>query len=834
MGSTAILPLPGTDKDSQGPIDKEGLTRHQGFHVHDLRNSVTFSGRMAHMKRWDGMLRKTSDWHALKKDPELWFPDGDCNVHLYARGQSQRGPSFRIPLMNISSVNCRPLLSISLDTRSIHASRPSSPRGSNDPFRVEQLTSKSFDLYLPAPRDLNREDAYQYHITTRNYFAWVSGLPIVGSSLGEALVLLMERINIYQKDRIENESLMLEYLDGAGYTDFRGCPDHCLAVMKLAERFQIRDLWVDTFCHSVGQFDNLHQSEEYLSISRVTAAMIGRAHRKMESRLEHAALSLSNFLEDELSGSHLGLRNEDRAHLDHFRSFLHAFYVAKYGYWPKSLGMSTLRSMYIDFRDLYEYLVDPESTTSIQNNRIAPGGLCVLQNVREFDRRKKFIPLPHPLPLMPRSPFESGPRRSSAPMQALNFFGGKQAKLERKYSVLKSLWVATNTNKEVALSNLVREYARFEKDWIMNEDETKVPAADARKVRWLLIYAVLQTLISATQAPKDVRDTEDVMYPLCCSVPEIPPWEIGGQRISRLNEEQHSNENKPAAIEIKPDLDYVASYSSNSLSRNTSVKSKSSLKRTLSLTCSVSKRCSKSKPKKPPNYCEIVVHGYGNGLNPTYCSDQLSSGCDIPEHSYESQPTESVNRTPSTSTTTSSSTVDDSPTSSTSATSWPSTVTTPSPSRTNDDGNDNFDYFLAEAKESLLHNNTPRSDDLFDMLSLPSLPTMPPSIQHKPASITPQATIAEEQEEEEELSRLPREIPGGKGKGRLPVRTKAPKRKPSVRFEDPFTGRLATPDGKEFIKCITPASLRRPSSSPSSSLNPKFRRDVGYISVSIR
>jgi hypothetical protein len=51
--------------------------------------------------------------------------------------------------------------------------------------------------------------------------------------------------------------------------------------------------------------------------------------------------------------------------------------------------------------------------------------------------------------------------------------------------------------------------------------------ADARKVRWLLIYGTLQYLASALRAPKQVRDIEGPKYPMCCLIAEQSPWQAG-------------------------------------------------------------------------------------------------------------------------------------------------------------------------------------------------------------------------------------------------------------------------------------------------------------------
>ncbi|KAL8949208.1 MAG: hypothetical protein Q9222_004658, partial [Ikaeria aurantiellina] len=259
----------------------------------------------------------------------------------------------------------------------------------------------------------------------------------------------------------------------------------------------------------------------------------------MDLRLEHAGRSLGSFLEDDLSGAHLGLSPVARTHLDRFRSFLHSFYVAKYGYWPPTrmnrssaaFPKTTFKSMYFEFRNLYEYLVDSNSSTDIQSNRPADGGICVFQNITAFDKRRKYASLPHPLPLVPELINQSGRQRSNT---VRKIFKNSQAqKNERRAASLAALSAATNPSDiKVMECSLVREYLRFEKSWTLQEKDEAISCSDARKVRWILIYAVLQTLISVTRAPPEVRDTEGVSYPLCCQTAGTPPWDEDGKKAA--------------------------------------------------------------------------------------------------------------------------------------------------------------------------------------------------------------------------------------------------------------------------------------------------------------
>ncbi|KAI9817781.1 MAG: hypothetical protein M1827_000900 [Pycnora praestabilis] len=517
------------------------------------------SYRTVGVKRWDGIGRITTDWDGLRRDPELWFPNGDCLVHLYGRGQSRRGPSLRVPFAAIQSSNCRPL--IERFCVQVGPESPSTSSSSDGGYFGHPTSDGKYELYIPAPQNCSREESFRYHVTTRNFFAWMFGKPVVGVSLGKALVALLERMELFRSCEDDGDNIrdMMTYLEEEAYADFRDCPDHALALLYFAEHFEFHSLWTDAFVHCAGMNVRLTHSSEFEPISRVSKALITRAHLEMDLRLEHAGRLLSSFLEDELSGAYLGLSNGARVHLDRFRSFLNSFYVNKHGYWPptrnnirsSAFPKSTYTSMYIEFRNLYEYLVDEESSSSLADNKPANGGLCVLQNITAFDKRNKYASLPHPLPLVPET-IDCTEKKRVRSFE--KYFTNKQSKADRRVATLAALCAATNSHNVMVMEcPLVRSYMRFEKECTAKEEE-KVSSADARKVRWILVYAILQTLISVTRAPKEVRDTEGLTYPLCCQIAGTPPWKIGAKANEKKMEVERVNVQPDVNVmEIKPD-----------------------------------------------------------------------------------------------------------------------------------------------------------------------------------------------------------------------------------------------------------------------------------------
>ncbi|KAF1814905.1 hypothetical protein P152DRAFT_498643 [Eremomyces bilateralis CBS 781.70] len=620
------------------------------------------------VRRWDGISKTACSWDGLRKDSELWFPKGNCLIYLYAKGHSRRGPSFCIPLRALQDSQCDSLLTICPAQLVKDAT-------AMNPLREREI----YEIYIPAPEDSMRTDALLWHITTRNFFAFLFGRPLVGIRLGNTAAALYERVKLYRTGHPNNQVDFLEYLEGLGYFDFVNCPDHALAALFFAERHQISHLYIEAFAHCVGMNENLDISPEFHPISHVTKALVTRAYLEMDVHLTRIQSALRTFLEDELSSTYLGLSNGARAHLDRFRSFLYQFYVEKFGYWPPventSFPKALYRSIYFDFANLHDYLVDLDSTNDLIIDKPANGGICVLQNVRAFDKRHHHTTLRHPLPLLPElndAPVRSQSQRA---LQSLRI-GTKQARNTRVRAVQAALRKATNCgDASVTEAPLVRAYASFESDCELGTDE-KVSVVDARKVRWIVVYAVLQMLVSVIGAPDAVRNTEDSAYPLCCPLAGVPPWEdeknpslvmadelrngTGSQpptpevlfqeepprsasptlsihpdcETDYFNFRNQSNGviqdvEIPAPLRINTNVDSGKSRPSSATSARDILRS-SSIRSIKALSPFSSRRGSvvAAKPTHPA-FCEIIVHGYGNGLNPAIVSEPSGSAPDL-------------------------------------------------------------------------------------------------------------------------------------------------------------------------------------------------------------
>ena len=121
----------------------------------------------------------------------------------------------------------------------------------------------TLQLFIPAPDETSREDPFRWHVTTRNFFAFLLGKPLVGEHMGQAFVDLQERLQIFRPESSNNHQEFLDYAENQGYRDLVECTDYALANLFYAEHYKMKDVWMDAFAHCVGMNDSLALSPEY-------------------------------------------------------------------------------------------------------------------------------------------------------------------------------------------------------------------------------------------------------------------------------------------------------------------------------------------------------------------------------------------------------------------------------------------------------------------------------------------------------------------------------------------------------------------------------------------
>lgn len=128
------------------------------------------------------------------------------------------------------------------------------------------LPTSEVELYIPPPpmADRDPEQAFQFRLAIRNFFAWVYRRSMVGEHLGSALIEVMNNMAEFRSPGVNAAEDMMSYLDEEGYMDMANNPDYALAMLHLAENFQMRDLYIDAFAHCAGMSEHLHACDEFL------------------------------------------------------------------------------------------------------------------------------------------------------------------------------------------------------------------------------------------------------------------------------------------------------------------------------------------------------------------------------------------------------------------------------------------------------------------------------------------------------------------------------------------------------------------------------------------
>ncbi|KAG5941661.1 hypothetical protein E4U53_007381 [Claviceps sorghi] len=535
------------------------------------------------LKRWDGAKQICTNWDALQEDSELFTRNGNCFIYLhsyksvYGKQASKLAASFRLPFSLLLANKCYALIERCLVIHSTDATSENRRSAGDIQKWYRSNPKRRIELFIPPPQDASERQVQRHRISTRNFFAWVLGRSLVGETLGDALVGLLESMYEYRSgDGLDNVADLVGYLDEEGYLCLADQPDHALAVLRLAETFRLKTLYLQALSHCVAMGELISGRPDFQHVSLATRKLMQDSRIELDARLEKASAMLQNFLDHELSESQLGIPAGIRAHLERFRTFLLSFYSVKLGYYPPlEFDGCMYRAMARDFGALYNLLVDEGYTSSEAMPSVAVGGICTLQLIQTFDVRNGFEPMKHPLPRLPQQDHPSRPGRMS--------WLSRRAKQRTGEGHLNhvSLVQASNWREDSFDNSLVRAYRDFEEECTLFprklDRHERVSLVDGRKIRWILVYAVHQTLQHATQLPTGVPDDPKTAQVLSISRHTKVPWQDGTLSggiprsqtepvLSRLWEQQrqlgaeHSASAAAAErnLEIKPDIDYFA------------------------------------------------------------------------------------------------------------------------------------------------------------------------------------------------------------------------------------------------------------------------------------
>ncbi|KAI1817247.1 hypothetical protein GGS20DRAFT_83956 [Poronia punctata] len=529
------------------------------------------------IKRWIGGGRPVQRWNKLRKDPELWDPNGDVLVFFGRKDQPQRpNPSFRLSSHIIEATESRFLIALlregSTEDDYVHMYLPPSPMGappmlrhnsyaqmdhagqSTPPISEDNANADldgqiSYEMYFPTPSNLNKVETHRHAITTRNVFALLYHASLVGLSLYQALSDLLDRLDTYMEPDSDNVGMMLNYISVRGIDDARNDAETAVSMLAWSESPEVRweEGWREAFAHCAGMYPRIEGCADFRHLTPITRALLERACLEMQLRVRTAEERLAEFAyADMWPTTGPVAHGAAKAAAERLQQFLIGYYAKMCGTWPpaeRGVGTMEGEEMWLtrrvahmlqrDFGALYEYLVnrdivwdESETRSSRKWMMVSESGnrsfnadsddLPLTDMLIEFDNRMRFPHIPHPYPLVPESI-----------RPATSLAASSSRDKHKKEKSAKSMPDDRMLDRRVQLAyteatNIYILESEFTQSDLI-DDFSKFEKSDhigavhpfsARRGRWVLIYGILQTLASVSVDSPNVRYKDNVSYHL--------------------------------------------------------------------------------------------------------------------------------------------------------------------------------------------------------------------------------------------------------------------------------------------------------------------------------
>ncbi|KAM7221938.1 hypothetical protein V8F06_002689 [Rhypophila decipiens] len=332
------------------------------------------------LKRWIGAGRPVQRWNKLRKDPELWDPNGDVLVYFGQKGQSPRpNPSFRLSSHIIEATESRYLITLLREgstEEDIHM--PPSPVGappmlprhghygqqylnphgggysrggqptppiSEDASLAEADGQISYEMYFAPPSNMTPADQLRHKITTRNVFALLYHASLVGLSLYQALADLHARLEAYMPPESDNVGTILNYLSARGIDDVRNDAETAVSLLAWSEGNEVRweEGWRESFLHAAGMYSQLEACADFKHVTPITRALLERACLETQLRVQAAEERLAAFQYGDMWPAAVATTanpagpvttSPAKAAADRLQMFLVQYYTREYGVWP--------------------------------------------------------------------------------------------------------------------------------------------------------------------------------------------------------------------------------------------------------------------------------------------------------------------------------------------------------------------------------------------------------------------------------------------------------------------------------------------------------------------
>lgn len=521
------------------------------------------------LKRWIGGGRPAQPWNKLRKDPELWDPNGDTLIYIHHKDPHSQSiqPSFRVSSHVLESTESRYFITAlregstdlshyslppsPIDSLAMGVPRTTSSRHNHTPPASDNSLAGydgqiSYELYIAPPSHLNRTDAIRHQVGTRNVLAILYQASIVGINFVQALRDVLDRLEDYLPSSIDVPSLIIEHVMSKGLDDVRDNPSLAAAMLAWSESEYIRweDAWRESFVHCVGMHSKVENTSDFRFITPITRALMERASLEMQVRIHSCETALLDLDFGEMFAIVRPMPTTARKAFDNLRAFFIQYYKKAYGTWPPQspvdeeqwLTRTHVQRLQEDFGALYSYLVNREVTWDCSEasagrkwNMVHSGmrafqadtpDLPLTDILIAFDNQHSYPHIPHPYPLVPEPSPSKRPKEAPAKVSKKGPKHNDDKIAERKAAL--AYTESTNIyllGSDFVSNDMVDQFVRFEKAELAAGSD----AFESRRARWVLIYGILQTLATVSVDTPNLHYT-DVPYHLSANLRGTPPW----------------------------------------------------------------------------------------------------------------------------------------------------------------------------------------------------------------------------------------------------------------------------------------------------------------------
>ncbi|KAL9099665.1 MAG: hypothetical protein Q9163_004866 [Psora crenata] len=507
----------------------------------------------ASAKRWAGTGRPGEAWGKLIRDPELWDPTGDTYIYF---GYQRPDPSFRIKSSILEETKSEELINKLREGHCNPAKRPNSPadststpslgslhrssRGRLIPSGPDDDTPIRYKIHFPTPPQASRIDILRHHITTRNLLALLTYKPFVGLTYYQALVDLQERCEDLMPGT-NSAQLLIRALIRNRLHNVSNDPAAAAGLLAWSEDNFWQEGWREGYVHCSGMYSLLRKMSEFRDISHVTRSLLERSNLELKVRIHEAEDRLATFEFGDIWPTRKDQQPSVPMAFNSFRRFLIHYYKKAYKSWPPRnvgrldawLARDLAAQLQKDFGALYKFYVDRDVVWDdtgkhmIRKTARTPmraqnsNDLCLEKALVGFDLKHKYhhIPNPHPILPQPIQVSEAAQRSQSKPL-----FGRKAKALEKR--VLSASTEASNAillAPEITANSLVQAFIKFDRSDRLGEEDP----CTVRKIRWVLLYGILQVLSNLAADTPHLWFKDDVNYYLNPRLKGMPPWKTG-------------------------------------------------------------------------------------------------------------------------------------------------------------------------------------------------------------------------------------------------------------------------------------------------------------------